>query len=96
MKDVDAILDEADNLKHCVASYIEDFAKGNSYLYFIRVNNALDKSLYTVEVVQDERSGQFILNQCYGYKDTTVKSEDLKQFIYKWCKIKKLEIDCPI
>ena len=97
VKDVDAILDEADNLKHCLASYIENFAKGESYLYFIRKNDALDKSLYTAEVLEpDEDHKKWYLNQCYGYKDTTQKSDSLSNFILKWCREKMLDINCPI
>lgn len=97
---VDDILKEADTLKHCVASYIDDFAKGRTLLYFIRSNSSKDTPLYTVEVLPEDDNNIFnskmYLNQCYGYKDTIDKSDELRDFITKWCKIKKLKIECPI
>lgn len=94
---VQDILDEAKNLKHCVASYISKFTKGESYLYFIRTNDRPNESLYTVELREIENhEGKMRMTQCYGYKDTTEKSDYLRQFIYKWCKTKKIKIDCPV
>ena len=96
---VKAIIEEGQNLKHCVANYIEDFAKGDSFLYFIRRNDTPDKSLYTVELLENSSNKKHIfmeLNQCYGYRDTTEKSDALKRFILEWCGIKKISINCPI
>ena len=44
------ILDEADQQKHCVASYIDRIVKGETNIVFIREKSNLDTSLLTVEI----------------------------------------------
>lgn len=46
----DDIKQEAVNMQHCVASYIQEVIDGNCHIMFLRHENKLDESLMTVEV----------------------------------------------
>ena len=92
------LIEEGKELNHCVASYGSYMASGKSYIFRIRDAKKLDKALYTVEVIPEEiRTHQKAqLKQCYGYNDTTVKTEKLRSFIVKWATKKNLRICCKI
>lgn len=90
--------EEGTALKHCVASYGSYMAGGNSYIFRIRENKNLDNALYTAEITpEDIRTHEVArLKQCYGYKDTTVKTENLRKFIIKWANERKFRIACVV
>ena len=90
---------EGKELEHCVASYGSYMASGNSYIYFIRTKSEPDKPLYTAELIPPDLhhpKDRYKLTQCYTYKDTTTKTDDLRQFILEWAKVKHISIKCEI
>ena len=58
------VVQEGTRQSHCVGSYVDQYAGGGCVLCVLREDNALDRSLYTVEFGKD---GQ--LKQCRGYKN---------------------------
>ena len=86
-------------LSHCVGAYITDMSQGRSYIYFVRMKEKKDIPFYTLEVCSYPTSlkeNKYYLNQCYGYKDTTDKDDDLRIYIKKWCKENKITISCTV
>ena len=71
------IRDEGRILDHCVASYAQRHANGNTHIFFIRKNWRPEERWYTVEV-----SKEGYIRQCYGYKDnrTIKKPESILRF----------------
>lgn len=90
--------EEGEMLKHCVASYGSYMATGKSYIYRIRENKNLDTALYTAEIIPEEIGSRQLarLKQCYGYKDTTSKTDNLRNFILKWASEKKFVVSCKL
>ncbi len=88
-------------LKHCVGTYAHAVARGESMIYGIRPVRDPKTPFFTAELRIEEVPGRFVetktlLTQCYGKFDTTDKPEDCKDFIKKWCKTKRIKIDCQI
>lgn len=67
------LVDEGSNLNHCVASYISRVINGDCIILFIRKNDELDKSLYTIQVVNSE------IVQAKGIGNTEVPGEYLEE-----------------
>lgn len=44
------VIEEGKNLNHCVGSYVSRISNGKTYIMFLRHKDALDESMYTVEV----------------------------------------------
>lgn len=59
-KTIDDFKHEASALKHCINSYIERYAKGETIILFVRKKGKEDKPLYTIELKQNR------INQFYG------------------------------
>lgn len=92
------LVEEGTALHHCVASYGSYMASGNSYIFRIRENTHLDSALYTAEIIPEDRrlNKKPKLKQCYGYKDTTQKTESLRKFIKMWAQKCGFNIVCKI
>jgi hypothetical protein len=58
---------EGEALHHCVGTYVERYAKGDTNIVFLRHKDHLDQPLITVEVHNDG-----VLSQCYGFNDDRV------------------------
>lgn len=76
---------EADELKHCVRSYIRSVVEGNTLIVFCRDVKDIEKPLVTIEV----RKGN--VTQAYGEHDHK-PSDEILEFIRKWSRIKKLKL----
>lgn len=76
-KSIKDLVDEGQNLSHCVASYYKRMANNETSVVFLRSKYSLDKSLVTVEV----RDG--IVVQAKGKSNTEPKEKE-KQFIKKY------------
>lgn len=72
-------------LKHCVASYVDRIANGQTCIVFCRENNDKDEPYVTVEV----KNGA--VTQAYGYQDSKPELDALK-FLAKWAKKKDLTL----
>ena len=77
------VLDEALQQHNCLASYIGRIVEDKSVVLFMRSNNDLDKSLVTIEVVDNE------IRQALQKRNTKVTKEQ-KDFLVKWAKEKEL------
>lgn len=72
-------------LKHCVASYVDRIANGQTCIVFCREANDTSEPYVTVEV----KNGA--ITQAYGYQDSKPELDALK-FLAKWAKNKDLEL----
>ena len=57
---IEDVLDEARALHHCVDSYIGKISRGDCKIYFVRKVGSLDKSLLTLEIIDNS------ITQCSG------------------------------
>ena len=72
-------------LKHCVASYVDRIANGQTCIVFCRDNVDTAEPYVTVEV----KNGA--VTQAYGYQDSKPEKDALK-FLAKWAKEKDLTL----
>lgn len=73
-------------LRHCVKSYIDRVANGNTNIVFIRKKTDKEKPFFTVEV-SNEKS----IEQVHGFGNRNANTEPgLEKFITKWAEEKKL------
>lgn len=78
------IIDEGINQSHCVGSYVDRVAKNESLILFMRDTNDLEKSLITIEILDEE------VTQVRGFGNRfPTKEEEI--FLKKWSKEKKLK-----
>lgn len=76
---------EADELKHCVRSYIGSVVEGRTLIVFCRFKKDPEKPLVTIEV----KNGY--ITQAYAINDTKPSDESLN-FIRKWARKNNLKI----
>lgn len=90
----DDLAKEGRDLDHCVESYAYQFANGDTNIYFLRRTSDPNTSFYTMEVLPTSKG--LLLNQCFGFKNTTEKSDECKKFILDWVKRKRIKIGCYV
>lgn len=71
------ILEEGQNLHHCVGGYVKQIVKRESTILFVRRAEEREKSLCTVEV----KDGRMVQARCYG---NTVPSPTIQRFLNVW------------
>lgn len=76
---------EADELKHCVRSYIPRVVDGKTLICFLRDNEDLNKPLITIEVKDN------VVTQAYGSYDGKPSDEQIA-VMRKWAKKHKLTL----
>lgn len=79
------IIEEGQNLHHCVGSYVDYVKKKTTKILFMRFRSEKQKSLVTLEI----RDG--FLRQYAGSCDRNVTNEEM-EFLKKYCKDKDLQI----
>ena len=79
------IRDEADQMHHCVATYIPQIEAGEKIVMFMRDVDDPDKSLVTVEVIDNA------ITQAYAQRDTQ-PSIPCMVWLTKWAQKKNLRI----
>ena len=79
------IADEANELHHCVRTYIPRVLKEQTLIMFLRDKDMVTQPLVTVEV----KNGR--VTQAYGINDSKPSDEQL-EFLRKWAKKKKLKM----
>ena len=67
------IIDEGDNMHHCVASYVNQVLDGGTYICFIRHKDTPDKCYITCQVTLQGRINQYYL----AYDRLISKQEDI-------------------
>lgn len=77
VKDINELIDESSQQNNCVKTYAERYAKAECDIYFMRLSNARDKSLVTVEV----RDNYVVQQRTKNNNDTT---KEQKKFLKKW------------
>lgn len=78
------ILKEGSELKHCVASYADAVASGETIVLFLRRKNYPNVSFMTIEI-RDE-----VVKQLKGFKNRPLTDFKALRFISDWKKAKKL------
>ena len=73
-ENAEALAIEGERMHHCVGTYGERFAKGDTHIIFIRHKERLDKPVLTVEI---DNRGRMV--QCYGFNDDRPISDG-----YEW------------
>lgn len=79
-QDLFAIKEEGNKLHHCVGTYTHDVAMGTSVILFLRNVVEPEKSLYTMEIKDNQ------IKQCYGFGNKEI-SEETKDFLKKYKKV---------
>lgn len=76
---------EGIELNHCVKTFINEYANGNTTILFIRKKTNPDKPFFTMEVLDGE------IRQCHGANNSNMDSVvGLEQFVKKWCETKNI------
>lgn len=71
------ILEEGQNLHHCVGSYIKDVVKRECTILFVRKVGEQEKSLCTIEIC----NGKMVQARCYGNQPPT---SAIQRFLARW------------
>ena len=79
------LVKEGAALHHCVGSYVNSVAKGNEYILFLRKNEDLNTSFYTVDVNPSDKT----IRQIHGMCNCNV-TEEIAKFVKKWAEKFKL------
>lgn len=81
---IDELIEESKVLDHCVRTYAEQVANGETEIMFVREKDKKDKPLYTLELKQ-KRIIQF------RAKNNTMPKEEAIDFVKEWSKKNKLQ-----
>ena len=76
---------EGQSLHHCVGTYIDRVCNGETAILFIRSNDDLGKSFYTMEVKNNK------LIQCRGMNNCDM-TDEVKSFVSSFCKAKHISM----
>lgn len=80
------LIEEGYALNHCVGSYINRVANGETTILFIREKENVEKAYFTMEVTNNK------IRQVHGMcNSNVVKNSDLDLFISSFCKDKKIK-----
>lgn len=79
-KRIEEILREGRELSHCVGSYVDRVAKGETTILFVRKADAPNQPYYTIEFKNDR------VLQLRGLRNQ-VPTEDVQQFVDQWHEI---------
>lgn len=89
-KETSEIIDEGEQLQHCVASYIKQVERGDTNIVFLRYVDTPEDSLVTLEV---RVVGDIIkLVQARGLLNRNINEAEFK-FLNKWCDEKNIEME---
>lgn len=81
-KSLAEITSEGMSLSHCVGSYLESHAQGHTNIVFLRKNDEIDTSFYTIEV-----NPQNYVVQIHGKHNRWLGNDpDAISFVWKWIK----------
>lgn len=89
-KNVRDIILESVNNSHCVDGYIESIANKQRYVMFLRHNDALDTSLVTIDLNNNN-----IVNQARGYANCNISFDQMIALI-KYCNKFNFTISCSV
>ena len=81
------IIDEGNNMHHCVGSYVGDVVDNRTYIVFVRHKDTPDKCYITAQVHIDGRLGQYYLahdRRVSNDTDLAFKEAFIKHLIMNW------------
>lgn len=87
------VIDEGRNLNHCVGSYINAIIDKHNKIYFLRKNDSLNKSWFTIDVDYYNNVRQIHTSRNKCVKDVP-EADELIQFIKSWMSEKSLKSEC--
>lgn len=90
-KDMQDLFEEGRRLNHCVGSYADRIAEGQTCVCFIRKKSEPDQPYFTVEIAPEEER----VRQIHGLSNRNVdrtRDHELFQFLKKWAKAKRINI----
>ena len=76
-KSIDELIDESSQQNNCVKTYAERIAKGQCDIYFMRYLKTIDKSLVTIEVIDNK-----VVQKRTKNNNQTTKEQD--KFLNMW------------
>lgn len=79
-KEIKDLINEGCNNHNCVGSYVDNFAKGKSNVFFIRKKDNLEKSYITIELTSSCEN----YKQAYLGSNQRITNHDDWEFIDKW------------
>lgn len=83
------VIQEGINLHHCVGSYINAICNKHNKIYFLRKNDSLDQSWFTIDVDYDNN-----VRQVHTKYNKTINSvpeyDEIKEFLNLWANKKNL------
>ena len=89
-KEAFELINEGNNLHHCVGSYIKRVAKNESMIFFVRKQENLLESYFTLEI--DPKNLKIV--QCRGLHNVSADDKILN-FVHRWKKerLNKLKVE---
>lgn len=81
------LIEEGNNLSHCIASYVKEVINGRCKIYFLRTKDELDKSLVSIEVRNDN------IRQVKGFANRQPSKME-KDIVDKWALKNNLVVNC--
>lgn len=81
------LVEEGTRLHHCVRSYIDRVADGQTNIMFIRKKENPDEPFFTVEISNDRT-----IEQVHGFANRNANTEEgLTEFVNTWAKARRLK-----
>lgn len=91
-KHLGEITQEGISQSHCVGSYLESVAKGNTNILFLRKNDDINHSFYTIEATNDNK-----IVQIHGHGNKWLgNNPEAIPFVISWLKAKNISCDKKI
>ncbi len=78
-KSSDEIINEGHVLCHCVGRYVEDIARGQTIILFLRKKKEINKPFYTIEI----NPSNLCIKQCRG-KDNKSMDDDIEKIVNRF------------
>lgn len=80
---------EGSELNHCVKTFMEAVANGDTTILFIRKNSNLKKPFFTLEI----KSGG--VRQCHGANNSKLREPKLTKFVKEYCQTNNIQWNNP-
>lgn len=88
--EIQDLIAEGKNMRHCVGSYVDRVIKKNNIIVFMREQEKEEESYATIELVFNNNSidkHKYELVQLKGKCNTRITDKEAIKFIHKWCKL---------
>src|SRR5690606_3967704 len=85
-EEIQDLINEGNELSHCVASYVDSIVSGRCQILFLRNTEYLDKPLATIEVRGDN------VREARGFANRALRLSE-REFVAEWAKKKELQLN---